>query len=147
MADRLLSPGGGDRIWLGTTETTIKVDRALSNGALFVAEHVFAPSFEGPPMHVHPGMDHAFYVIEGQFRFVVDGKESTGGPGTFAFVARGTPHTWGNATDTPSRALEINVPGGFEEYYAELSEALPQGAQPDPEAIWDIMRRHGIVPA
>jgi mannose-6-phosphate isomerase-like protein (cupin superfamily) len=92
-------------------------------------------------------MDHAFYVLEGLFRFVVDGRESTGGPGTFAFVSRGTPHTWGNAAQTPSRALEINVPGGFEEYYRDLSAALGKGAEPDPEAIRGVMRRHGITPA
>ena len=146
MAGKVLVPGEGDAIWLGTTETSIKVDRALSNGALFLAEHVFAPSFEGPPSHIHPEMDHAFYVLEGLARFVVDGKERTGGPGTAAFVARGTPHTWGNATDTPTRVLEINVPGGFEEYYAALSQALPKGAPPDPETIREIQRSHGILP-
>ncbi|MEX1104458.1 MAG: cupin domain-containing protein [Dehalococcoidia bacterium] len=147
MARIILGPGEGATVWLGTTETSIKVDRALSNGLLFMAEHVFAPGFEGPPAHIHPDMDHTFYVVEGTARFVVDGQESTGGPGTSAFVSRGTPHTWGNASDTPARLIEINVPGGFEEYYAELSRALPQGAPPDPETIRGIMQRHGILPA
>jgi quercetin dioxygenase-like cupin family protein len=147
MADSLLAPGEGDTVWLGTTKTSIKLDRARSRGSMFVAEHVFAPGFEGPPLHVHADMDHAFYVLEGQFRFVADGKVTIGGPGTFAFVARGTPHTWGNGADTPARALEINVPGGFEDYYRDLSMALGQGADPDPATIRSAMDRHGIIPA
>lgn len=147
MNELVLEPGEGAVLALGTTHTVVKADSALSNGGLFVAEHTFAIGFAGPPSHIHQDTDHALYVLDGVARFVVEGQEWTGGAGTFAWVPRGKAHTWGNAGETIVRALEINVPGGFEVYYRELAEAFPAGTPLDADVVREIQRRHGIIPA
>jgi hypothetical protein len=91
-------------------------------------------------------MAHAFYVLEGQVRFSVDGADAIAEPGTFAYVAAGLTHTFANDGELPARMLEINAPGGFDAYYAELARAFPPGAPLDLDALRTLQRRHGIVP-
>ena len=55
-------------------------------------------------------------------------------------------HSFGNASELPTRFLEINVPGGFERYYRDLAEAFPVGAAIDPQRMQEIQQRHGIRP-
>ena len=140
----LLKPGEGKEIVIGPASMLVKT--VADSGGLFIAEHVFPPRFAGPGLHQHPAMAHAFYVLEGLVRFDVDGSESIGEAGTFAYVAPTLTHSFGNGGDSPARVLEINVPGGFDRYYAELAKAFPPGAEIDPELLRNLQRRHGIVP-
>lgn len=141
----LLKPGEGSEIVIGPARMTVKT--AAGSEGLFIAEHTFPPGFAGPGLHHHPEMAHAFYVLEGRVRFSVNGTESIGEPGTFVYVAPKVIHAFGSGGDLPARVLEINVPGGFDRYYAELARAFPPGAAIDPEALRELQRRHGIVPA
>jgi len=50
------------------------------------------PPGSGPPRHVHYGCDELFYVLEGQFLFLVGERQVSGSPGTFVFIPRGTVH-------------------------------------------------------
>jgi quercetin dioxygenase-like cupin family protein len=122
------------------------VKTAPNSEGLFVAEHTFPPGFVGPGLHQHPAMAHAFFVLEGRVRFMVDGVETIGEAGTFAYVAPALTHSFGSGGDAAARVLEINVPGGFDRYYAELAKTFPAGSAIDPEVLRDLQRRHGIVP-
>jgi mannose-6-phosphate isomerase-like protein (cupin superfamily) len=124
----------------------VKTVNGDSGDRLFVAEHVMPPMFAGPASHVHDEMDHAFYILEGTIRLVITGKEYLATAGSFAFVPRATVHSFGNASESPTRFLEINVPGGFERYYRDLSSAFPVGSPIDPVRMQEIQRRHGIRP-
>ena len=140
----LLKPGEGYEIVVGPA--SLRVKTGTDSSGLFIAEHVLPPGFPGPGLHQHTAMAHAFYVLEGRVRFSVDGTESIGEAGTFAYVAASQAHSFGSGDDSPARMLEINVPGGFDRYYAELARAFPPGAPIDPEALKEVQRQHGIVP-
>jgi quercetin dioxygenase-like cupin family protein len=140
----LLKPGEGDEIVIGPTRMLVKT--TANSDRLFIAEHTFPPGFAGPGSHQHPEMAHAFFVLEGRVRFSVDGVESIGEPGTFAYVAPTVIHSFGSGGAEPARLLEINIPGGFDRYYAELARAFPAGTAIDPEVLRDLQRQHGIVP-
>jgi mannose-6-phosphate isomerase-like protein (cupin superfamily) len=71
-----------------------------------------APASEGPPMHIHPHTDEAFYVGEGELTFVFPDREVVAGPGSLVFVPRGVEHT-ARATE-PMRGLLIYSPGDAE---------------------------------
>jgi quercetin dioxygenase-like cupin family protein len=140
----LLKPGEGDEIVIGPARMRVKTP-AGSEG-LFIAEHEFPPGFPGPGLHQHPAMAHAFYVLEGRVDFNIDGTDSFCEAGTFVYIAPSLTHSFGNSSDSAARVLEMNAPGGFERYYAELARTFTPGAPIDPEVLRELQRRHGIVP-
>jgi mannose-6-phosphate isomerase-like protein (cupin superfamily) len=75
---------------------------------------------DGPPPHRHRGHDEYFFVLESTISLVVDGKESTVGPNTLAFVPRGTTHSFKNigastasCSSGPSRAKTSAISGRY----------------------------------
>lgn len=63
---------------------------------------------------MHPDFDETFYVIEGTLGFRIGDRTHEAGPGTVAFVPRGTAHTFANPSPVPARSLVLVTPGGFE---------------------------------
>jgi len=89
-----------------------------------VIEQVFEPGVASP-CHVHRNEVEEFYVIEGQLRFVSEGRSWIAGPGTFAVLPRNVPHGIEVIGETPARELLMVTPGGFDNFVAELSEDVP----------------------
>jgi len=72
------------------------------------------PRRSGPGAHAHPDEDDAFYVLEGELVFVVEGDEIVAGPGTFLLVPPGVEHDFANRMDDVARFLNIHAPAGFD---------------------------------
>jgi quercetin dioxygenase-like cupin family protein len=89
-----------------------------TGGTLGVIDEVLAPGEQAPP-HVHHAADELLYVVAGEFTFQIGDLHAGGGPGTVAFVPRGTGYTWRKAGDTPGRMLFVFTPAGFEGFIAE----------------------------
>jgi mannose-6-phosphate isomerase-like protein (cupin superfamily) len=64
--------------------------------------------------HVHADEDDAFYILEGEMTFEVDGEDVPAPPGTFVLVPPGVPHAFTNRTDAPVRMLNLHAPAGFD---------------------------------
>ena len=64
--------------------------------------------------HVHPEEDDAFYILEGEMTFMLDGRDVAGPPGTFVLVTPGIEHGFRNDGATPVRMLNIHAPAGFD---------------------------------
>lgn len=64
--------------------------------------------------HVHAGEDDAFYIVEGELTFVVEGEDVKAEPGTFVLVPPGVEHGFRNDGETPVRMLNIHAPAGFD---------------------------------
>jgi mannose-6-phosphate isomerase-like protein (cupin superfamily) len=64
--------------------------------------------------HVHENEDDAFYILDGEMIFTVEGRDIAAPPGTFVLVAPGTEHAFRNKGATPVRMLNIHAPGGFD---------------------------------
>jgi mannose-6-phosphate isomerase-like protein (cupin superfamily) len=69
---------------------------------------------EGPPLHVHPEEDDAFYILEGEVVVIVEDDEVAVGPGTFVLVPPGVPHTFANRTQAVARIVNVHAPAGFD---------------------------------
>jgi quercetin dioxygenase-like cupin family protein len=69
---------------------------------------------EGPPLHVHPYTDEAFYVAEGELTVYVGDHKVVAGAGSLVFVPRGMVHTARNSGSGPMRGLILVSPGGAE---------------------------------
>lgn len=109
-------------------------DAASSGGRLCIFEEASPPG-GGPPLHRHAHDDEYFYVLEGRYRFVVEGREFIAEKGSFLAAPRGTQHAFCNAGGAPGRLLIICTPGGLEKCFREASAcAGPQ----TPEALEKI---------
>ena len=71
----------------------------------------------GPPLHIHPYTDEAFYIAEGEMTFQFGDREVVAGPGAFVFVPRGVVHTARNSGPGPMRGLLLLSPGEAEHIF------------------------------
>jgi quercetin dioxygenase-like cupin family protein len=107
-------PGNGVSV-----DPTMKASRDATGGALSVFETTVD---DGPPLHVHTHEDESIYVLEGEVS-VRCGEETLQAPaGSFVFLPRGTAHCFWSA-GAPARVLLMAVPGGIEDYFAEINAA------------------------
>jgi mannose-6-phosphate isomerase-like protein (cupin superfamily) len=102
-----------------------------------------------PLAHSHDAFEETIYGLQGAITFTVDGTEIVVGPGDALCIKRGAVHSF-MAHDGDVAFLAIATPGGFGPgYFRELAAVVraADGGCPDPRAIADVMRRHGLTPA
>ena len=141
----------GRATWFFNALMTTTAGTAETGGAYSLTEHLVTPA-SNPPMHVQRDEDEAFYVLEGEIDFVVDGETVTATPGTFAFVARGSAHLFRVRTAT-ARMLVIcsgKPSDNLEEFFVAMGEpaterALPTPSVPDGERLAVLCERMGIA--
>jgi quercetin dioxygenase-like cupin family protein len=92
------------------------------------------PGAASPPVHIHHRTDEGFYVLSGEYRFLIDGTMIDGPTGSHVLVRAGAAHTFWNAGDAPARCLIILTPPDFAQYFRELSLGLA-GAVTDEDSI------------
>ena len=110
----VVEPGAGARV--GNVEfLCLSEDSARFN----LSQITMAPHKHGPPAHVHDDEDDAFYILEGELVFEVEGDEIVAGPNTFVLVPPGVTHTFVNRTDSEVRLLNIHAPAGFDKRLLE----------------------------
>lgn len=96
----------------------------------------------GPPPHRH-NWDEAYYVLDGEVDFEIDGEPVKIGAGDFARLPANTVHAFKGASANGARVLIFAAPGHSSEFFEELNSEvrnLPDDLQKVPE----IGRRHGI---
>jgi hypothetical protein len=104
---------------------------------------VVGPRAAGPPLHVHDEMDEMCYVLDGEVVVQVGGDRRVLVAGCFAWVPRGVPHAFANASDRPVRLLGLCVPAGIEEFFgAQAAYVAGLQGPPDPDRIAAIWARH-----
>ena len=140
----------GEITWFFNALMTTKASMAETAGAYSLTEHLVTAA-SNPPMHVQVDEDEAFYILEGEIEFEVDGQVVVATPGTFAFVARGATHCFRVLTET-ARMLVIcsgKSVDTIEDFFLAMGEpaterALPQPAAPDEEKLQRLCARTGI---
>lgn len=104
---------------------------ADSDGALGVVEMTMDPGTAGPPLHLHPTHGEGFFVLGGRLTVQVGEDVVRGGPGSWMFAPRNTPHTLGNHGADPVRFLCLFAPGGFERRFERMLAAQTGAVVPD----------------
>jgi quercetin dioxygenase-like cupin family protein len=100
-----------------------------------------SPPGGGPPPHSHLYEDETFFVLEGEYEFLVGGEWRRVLPGEVVHALRGSVHTFRNAGTTPGKVLIFVAPGGFENYLEEISSlSIPE----DMPQVLAISGRYGI---
>jgi len=140
----------GDATHFFNALMTTKASMAETGGAYSLTEHL-ATAASNPPLHVQVDEDEAFYVLDGEVEFEVDGEIVRATAGTFAFVARGSAHTFRVLTET-ARYLVIcsgKPTDNLEEFFVAMGEpatarALPQPKAPDVDKLLVLTDQMGI---
>ncbi|MBV9338462.1 MAG: cupin domain-containing protein [Solirubrobacterales bacterium] len=128
----LLAPGDGELIEAASNRIRIKV----ASPSQLVCDYSAGSRFPGPPLHIHPGFDETYLVLEGRLEVVVGERRSELTPGAVAYVSGSVPHTFRNPQDERARFLSICSPGGFEHFFRAAAAG-------DQEAIAEVAERFG----
>jgi quercetin dioxygenase-like cupin family protein len=144
MTPKYLQPGEGEILTLLGEPRTFKVTPAENGGSYLQFETSTAPGTGAPP-HFHYEEDEAFYVLTGSYEFIVGGHHFIAATGAFAFVPRGTVHTFTNTGREVARMLITVTPGtqheGFMREAGELAERL--GKQPELSQLIPLALKYG----
>ena len=140
----------GKATWFFNALMTTVASTAETGGAYSLTEHLVTAA-SNPPMHVQVDEDEAFYILDGEVEFEVDGNVAVATPGTFAFVARGAAHTFRVLTDT-ARMLVIcsgKPSDNLEDFFLGMGtpateRRLPEPSAPDETRLVELCARTGI---
>ncbi len=104
-----------------------------------------------PPPHTHTREDESFYLLSGEIEYHVADSVFTAKKGDWVFLPKNVQHSFKVKTELAEVLIHLS-PGGFEEYFIEMSEPAkemsnpprPQGP-PDVQRIVEIASKYGIV--
>ncbi len=113
----LLAPGEGELLEAGGNVLVIKV----ASSRQFVCEYSAPANFRGPPLHVHPGFDETFVVVEGRLEMTIRAERTELQPGATAYVTGNVPHTFRNPAGQRTRFLLVCSPGGMDDYFRGIA--------------------------
>ena len=138
----MTASGEGRPVHVLGADLMIRVSSRDTDGAFTVFEGRIPP-LEGPPLHRHPDQDESFYVVEGEFRFEVDGHEIYASAGASVVAPRGSCHTFQNIGSERGRMITTVIPGGLDLFFEEVEAVSPRGASPDPGKLLPVFKKHG----
>lgn len=145
MQAKSLAAGAGRTYHYGGSDTIFKITGDETGDRYEIHESTLSPG-GGPPHHIHSGVIHAFFVLEGEVEFWVGEQRLNTPPGGFVFVPAGIPHTFRNHGSTMARWLQIDSPGGRERMFKEFSEKLGGSSAPEERRLLgEILQKHDTV--
>jgi quercetin dioxygenase-like cupin family protein len=103
---------------------TIKVLTSETNGIYTILDVIHPPNL-GPALHMHPKGPETFYIIDGEYEFILDDKTIMAKTGDMIFVPKGKPHRF-VVGKNGGHALVISPPD-LEFYFYKVSELLAKG--------------------
>ena len=99
-----VGPREGRLLWVLGELVTRKVASEQTGGAYSLFEVVTQPQV-GPPPHIQHREDECFYVLEGEYEFLVEGRILGMSAGSLLYVPKGNLHAHEPDTRRPARAF------------------------------------------
>ena len=96
----------------------------------------------GPPPHRHD-WDEAYYIVDGDIEFTIDGDIVRSSRGDFNYLPRGTVHGFKGASEAAARVLIFAAPAHGSEFFHDLNAEVRRLPE-DLTKIPHIGQRHGI---
>ncbi len=120
-----IPPGEGARsMWVMGVLVTYKIPSQRTGGAYALFEVSTQPG-AGPPPHIHHREDESFYVIEGDYEFLIGRDTLRVGRGSLLYVPKGTLHAHRGVGEGVGRMLVTQTPGGlYERFFEEVGKAV-----------------------
>ena len=147
-----IPPGEGARsLWVFDEFVTHKILSPRTGGAYTTFEVTTQPG-AGPPPHVNHREDESFYVLEGEYEFLIEGSTIKARAGSLLYFPKGTLHAHRNVGEGVGRMLVTQTPGGlYERLFEEVGRPVEGEAgsrffeeQADAESIVATAAKYGI---
>jgi quercetin dioxygenase-like cupin family protein len=139
-----------EEIRIGGLAIRFRLEGEASGGSVAVFEFDVAAGARVPGAHSHDGYEETIYGLEGMLTWTLDGQQIEVGQGDVLCIPRGVVHRFDNDHEVDATMLAIISPGILSsDYFREMADVLKAttGGPPDPAAIAEVMRRHGLTPA
>jgi quercetin dioxygenase-like cupin family protein len=139
-----------EEIRIGELTIRFRLEGEESGGSIAVFEFDVPAGARVPVAHSHDGYEETIYGLEGVLTWTLDGRPTNVGPGEVLCIPRGVVHRFDNNHDVDAKMLAIVTPGILDpDYFREVAAVVQAatGGPPDPAAIAEVMRRHGLTPA
>ena len=134
-----------ETIRIGELEIRYLQDGVKTGGASGMFELTVPPGARVPPAHSHSENEEIAFVLEGVFRYTVDGETRDLGPGEHMRTPRGAVHCFSNPHEQTARALVVLTPDIGAQYFLDIAEVAQAPGGPDPARIVEVMARYGLV--
>jgi quercetin dioxygenase-like cupin family protein len=140
----VVPPGGGERLAVrGGSTLAFKAVAASTGGAFSLHERRVPAGGRRPPAHVHPDRTEAFWVLDGEAEFELDGELVPAAAGSFILVPGGVAHTFGASATAPAHLLVLHAPA-LDDYFRDLAALWSGSEPPRRDAELELMRQHGM---
>jgi len=140
-----------EEIRIGQLAIRFLLEGEASGGSVALFEFDVPAQARVPAAHSHDGYEETIYGLEGVLTWTLDGGRQTDvGPGDVLYIPRGVVHRFDNDHDVDAKMLAVVTPGVLgPDYFREMAAvvAAVTGGPPDPAALAEVMRRHGLTPA
>jgi quercetin dioxygenase-like cupin family protein len=101
---------------------------ASTTGGAYVEMECIAEPGSGTMVHYHPQQEESFHVLEGGLELLSDRKWIPVPAGASHTVPKGAIHAWRNASDRPTRFVNVHRPaGGFQDQMETLDRLVKAG--------------------
>lgn len=139
-----------EEIRIGGLAIRFRLEGEASGGSVAIFEFDVPAGTKVPIAHSHDAYEETVYGLARVLTFTVDRRKTDIGPGQVLCIPRGAVHRFDNFRTGEAKMLAIVPPGvlrpnHFREIAAVIEAAA--GGPPNPVAIAEVMRRHGLTPA
>jgi|tagenome__1003787_1003787.scaffolds.fasta_scaffold20837302_1 mannose-6-phosphate isomerase-like protein (cupin superfamily) len=115
-------------MWAMGELLTYKIPSQRTGGAYSLFEAATHPG-AGPPPHVQHREDESFYVLEGEYEFLIEGRTSRATVGSLLYIPKGTLHAHKNIGLSMGKMLVTQTPGGlYERFFEEVGKPVDSEA-------------------
>ena len=139
-----------EEIRIGQLAIRFLLEGEASGGSVALFEFDVPAAARVPIAHSHDGYEETIYGLEGVLTWTVDGEQTEVGPGEVLCIPRGVVHRFDNDHEIDAKMLAIISPGILSiDYFREMAAVIKAATEgpPDPAALAEVMRRHGLTPA
>ncbi len=139
-----------EEIRIGQMAIRFLLEGKASGGSVAIFEFDIPAAARVPVAHSHDGYEETIYGLEGVLTWTLDGEQTEVGPGEVLCIPRGVVHRFDNDHEVDAKMLAIVSPGILSpDYFREMAAVIKAatGGPPDPVALAEVMRRHGLTPA
>ncbi|CAN5449213.1 hypothetical protein BH11BAC2_BH11BAC2_00550 [soil metagenome] len=117
----------------------VKISGKDTNGELAIFEQTSLSQGRGTPEHIHLNQDEIFFVIDGEYLFMVGGVKYKLQIGDSIFLPRNIPHAWTQLSEKGKMTVTVQPAGKLEEFFMTMS-ALEK--EPTAQEVATIFGEH-----